>query len=351
MKIPSGNTNTEIYFVAVDSTDRETRLTGLTSGDLAVEWSLDGSAMDAIDTLTVTDHGNGQYSFTLNEGTTLTGNKLNQELLLEISGTGMLMVSRVIEIYYPHLDILTEEDTEGALRFTSKALENGPVSGGGFITGAWRYSNNTTEADPGAGGVRLNNSDFSLVTEIYINSLTDNNSNAEPYIEALKAGDKIQVSQESDGSRFFRGVVVSVTNNTGWYKVEVTHEDSGTAIQNNQTSHVTFGYDSTVDAGAIASAVWAFDLGSGSSAQVVILGMDTQLDSMDLQLDSIEADTTAILDDLIDIYSDTQTLVTTTGNIQTEVNKIPREGNRHLYQRSSGDDDNPVVLISADPGP
>ena len=138
---------------------------------------------------------------------------------------------------------LTEDDGGGNLRYTAKALEHTASSGGNFVTGTWVFSTNTAATDPGAGWIKVNNTNYSSVTEVYVNQITSTLFNAAEFIEALKSGDSITISQENDGANYMRlDVTGTPTDNGGWYTISVTADEVGSAIGNGQTVKVTFGY-------------------------------------------------------------------------------------------------------------
>lgn len=108
MRIPTGQIDRYIYFVAVDSTDLKTRETGLTT--FTVYASLNGGAAGAFTTPTVneTDASNmpGVYELLLDEFTSITAGNDTEELVLHITQASMAPVTRVVELYRP-------ETTEG----------------------------------------------------------------------------------------------------------------------------------------------------------------------------------------------------------------------------------------------
>jgi hypothetical protein len=102
-----GTTDQYVYFVAVDNTDLKTRETGITVGNFAVYYSINGGAATAMTTPTVaeTDSTNmpGVYELLIDESgmTTLAAGDDTSELCLHITDSGAVMepVTRVIEIY------------------------------------------------------------------------------------------------------------------------------------------------------------------------------------------------------------------------------------------------------------
>jgi len=116
-------------------------------------------------------------------------------------------------------------------------------SGGSSLnkSGDWAYKNDVTAADPGAGNVRYNNLDPSLVTEVYISQLTDGGGDASAYLNLVKAGTVLYLQVLNDASRFLTvELTADIVDNTGWYTMAVTVTDSGTIPNNNAIVHADF---------------------------------------------------------------------------------------------------------------
>lgn len=125
MRIPTGETDRYVYFVATDSTDGVTRKTGMSS--FTVYRSRNGAASAAMTSPTVseTDATNmpGVYALLVDEDTTLTAGNDVEEMCLHISATGMKDVTLSVEIYRP-------ETTEG---YTATVDSSGRIDVGSWI--------------------------------------------------------------------------------------------------------------------------------------------------------------------------------------------------------------------------
>ncbi len=170
---------------------------------------------------------------------------------------------------------ILEDDGEGLARYTAKALENVPLSGGGFITAAYRWDTDTGATDPGSGDVKADNGSFVAITEIYISSTTNTGFNADEILGKLAVNDKILLSRESGGGGNFVQATVSgaTTDNGGWWTIPVSIDDSAGSFLANSTINVTLGFQAAT-AEAIADAVWDEDVvsahGSADSAGLII---------------------------------------------------------------------------------
>lgn len=107
MRVPSGTSTHNIYFVAVDATDFVTRETGLAS--FTVVSSRHGGADNTYTTPTVTEIDAaampGVYSLLIDEDTTIGVLNDTEEYCVHITHAGMAPVTRTIELYRPKATI------------------------------------------------------------------------------------------------------------------------------------------------------------------------------------------------------------------------------------------------------
>lgn len=150
---------------------------------------------------------------------------------------------------------MTEDDGNGAKRYTSKALENMATFGGNNISGNWKWSTAINATDPTSGRIKVDNADYSLVTRIYMSTFTEGGFDAEEFIESLTVGAKLLMGQVSAGGNFISGIVNNpIIKNVGWYEIPITITSQGGSIGNNQTTIVNFLLSSNSTT-AIATAV------------------------------------------------------------------------------------------------
>lgn len=101
MRIPSGKSDQNIYFVAVDSADLKTRKTGLTS--FTVYRSRNGGTATIYTTPTVAElsaaNMPGVYSLLIDEDTTIASTSDAEEYTVHITQASMAPVTRVIELF------------------------------------------------------------------------------------------------------------------------------------------------------------------------------------------------------------------------------------------------------------
>lgn len=101
MRIPSGKTDQNIYFVGYDSADHTTRKTGLSS--FTVYRSRNGAAEVAYTTPTISEIDStnmpGVYALLVDEDTTIASGSDSEEYCVHITCSGMDPVTRSIELY------------------------------------------------------------------------------------------------------------------------------------------------------------------------------------------------------------------------------------------------------------
>lgn len=101
MRIPSGITDQVVYFIAVDSTDLETRETGLTSFTVYRDRNGGGATAMTTPTVTEVDATNlpGVYKLLCDEDMTIGSGNDSEEMVFHITQASMAPVTRTIEIY------------------------------------------------------------------------------------------------------------------------------------------------------------------------------------------------------------------------------------------------------------
>jgi len=113
------------------------------------------------------------------------------------------------------------------------------LGGGTSLQSSWKFSTITITADPGAKNMRFNNSTPASVTEIYLSSTTNNGAVIDNILGIFKTGDILYFQQRNTGDKFLLGTISGTpTDNTGWWTIPVTVDDSGTLIDDNAEAAV-----------------------------------------------------------------------------------------------------------------
>lgn len=123
--------------------------------------------------------------------------------------------------------------------FTLRVNNIDDVYGNGLVRGEYKWSTNTAATDPGSGNVKANNTDYSLITEVYMSGATQKGLNASPIIENLEVGDLIVIAQKNNPDQFFDGIVAAeAVDNGDWYTISLAIADFSGSIANNQAVDV-----------------------------------------------------------------------------------------------------------------
>ena len=99
----------------------------------------------------------------------------------------------------------------------------------------WQFDVTTSDADPGAGYWRVNNSTQSAATFLYLSYASQSGADLSSIFESLKNGDHIYVQENSDVARSHvyrvNGAVIDATT---YGKIPVVSEYAGTAIRDDE---------------------------------------------------------------------------------------------------------------------
>ncbi len=98
-----------------------------------------------------------------------------------------------------------------------------PPSQGVTLQSVWKFDDSTTASDPGGGKFRFDNSDQTIITNIYIDDENEEGNDFGNLINALSTSDLIYIQELEDRRR---SVLVNVsgvvTDNTGWWTIPIT---------------------------------------------------------------------------------------------------------------------------------
>ena len=113
-----------------------------------------------------------------------------------------------------------------------------PVGGSGSTISLDYTFQTATTPPPGSGAIRLNNSNQSAATHMYISSTTRAGVDATNALGAMEIGNDLYVQDDSDSTRFFRYTISGEpVPQAGYFDVPVTFDVAGTTpIANNANS-------------------------------------------------------------------------------------------------------------------
>jgi len=186
-------------------------------------------------------------------------------------------------------DIVMAENTVYFLLYNGTAwnLVGSSASGGGSgISNTYTFSTTTTATDPGADGMKWNSATPASVTEIYIND-TANGVDISSLIDFLSPGDTLYIQETDTQANYILVTISSITDNTGWYTIAVTVDDSGTLPTNTGTVGISFGrgslsLDNSVTDATTAKTLALSDVGktirmTSASANVITIPLNSSV--------------------------------------------------------------------------
>ena len=165
------------------------------------------------------------------------------------------------------------------------ALAFGLVTGNTGATGnsaglQMTFNNSTSDADPGAGKLALNNGTLASVTEMYFDDADDNSADISGFVQSFDDANNatarglIHIEKEGTASTFaLYKVTGSVTDASGYTKVPVSHLVSNGTFSNSDGIRVDFSYSGNDGSGGIT------DVSADTSPQ---LGGDLDMVTFDI---------------------------------------------------------------------
>ncbi len=107
-------------------------------------------------------------------------------------------------------------------------------------TTLYRWETDTTASDPGLGKMKGNNSDLSLITEIYISSKSLNGADFTDFFNKLSAGNAFYTANAASASNFsLGGITDEPTDNGGWFTIKIMPTSTAGTYQLNNDINVT----------------------------------------------------------------------------------------------------------------
>ena len=142
------------------------------------------------------------------------------------------------------------------------------------------FSNSTSDADPGAGKLALNNSTLSSVSVMFFDDADDNGADISTFVQSfddasnVTAKGLIHIEKEGTASTFaLYKVTGAITDASGYTKVPVSHLVSNGTFSNSDGIRVDFSYSGNDGAGSLT------ELSGDTSPQ---LGGDLDMNGQDI---------------------------------------------------------------------
>ncbi|MCH7928652.1 MAG: hypothetical protein IID03_11855 [Candidatus Dadabacteria bacterium] len=149
------------------------------------------------------------------------------------------------------------ENTYHVINLAGNAFEIFGAGAGGVsgIELNWTFNTSTTEADPGSSAFRLNSATPASVTELFISTTSNSGADISAILSELKSGNTLYARQIDDQTKNLVLNVVSIVDNTTWFKITVTVDDSTTLFGSGKEIAIIFMF-SGMSAGDMTKAVY-----------------------------------------------------------------------------------------------
>jgi len=155
---------------------------------------------------------------------------------------------------FASVNFLTELDAGDWVMISGGGEGGGEGGGSGIIERAWKFVANTSPADPGNGFFRMNNTDVTLVTELYFAEVAAASFDAAALFGVLEVGNRIVAQQRNDSTRIIVfEIAAAPVDNGSWWTIGVNVVDSG-GLLFVASAEVTFLFDLSRPATTIPNA-------------------------------------------------------------------------------------------------
>ena len=116
----------------------------------------------------------------------------------------------------------------------------------GGATFDYNFKTDTTDSNPGAGNVRLNNSTQPSATEMYLSQIDFAGSDIESFLETIDSSTSavkghVRLADKDDAGDFVLFAISELTDNGTWWTLDISNEASGgSALTNNEDIIASF---------------------------------------------------------------------------------------------------------------
>ena len=239
-----------------------------TSGDVGINYQTSGGVLfirgdnvqiDTAGSKRLKSHSGGAIDLyyadskkleTANTGVKITGGLLDKDG--DIGSSGQVLSSTGTELNWVDAAVASQglQGTQGVGSQGTQGLSNQGVQGGlsaqglqglqgvkgdtgnfGGATFYYTFEANTTDANPGSGDIRLDNSTQNAATGIYICDTDENGNDISSYLQTIDDSTStikghVKISNKTDPSQFLLFTISSLTDNSGYFDITVSPVDS-----------------------------------------------------------------------------------------------------------------------------
>ncbi|MCP4878341.1 MAG: hypothetical protein GY896_23045 [Gammaproteobacteria bacterium] len=167
-----------------------------------------------------------------------------ETILLAHQDTGSVAANRIIVETSNPFSIA--EDQTVSVRYDGTTSRWRIITPAGAVLplgSIWKSdTGSTTMADPGNTFFRLNNATLASVTALAFSVITFKEGDATNFFNSLDAGDQLIMQQRKDKGEYATFTITGITDNTTWFQIDVTVNESGNNFTDNKEFQCIFVY-------------------------------------------------------------------------------------------------------------
>jgi hypothetical protein len=234
-----------------------------TSGDVGINYQTSGGVLfirgdnvqiDKAGSKRLKSHSGGAIDLyyadskkleTANTGVKITGGLLDKDG--DIGSSGQVLSSTGTELNWVDAAVASQglQGVQGLQGLSNQGVQGGLSAQGlqglqgvkgdtgnfGGATFYYTFEANTTDANPGSGDIRLDNSTQNAATGIYICDTDENGNDISSYLQTIDDSTStikghVKISNKTDPSQFLLFTISSLTDNSGYFDITVSPVDS-----------------------------------------------------------------------------------------------------------------------------
>jgi len=184
---------------------------------------------------------------------------------IELLNGGGVTVTQAIVDLETDIDGKIDEAPQDGKQYARKDATWTEVISSGLSNGFNVRFDNGTTPPPSDGRMQFNNSDYSLVSEVYISYINQDGSDMKNLIPVfIKSGSRLYIQDREDSNNYvYLDVVSDVVDSTGYFTVSVSHIESTGTLPTSPNSSTSVIIQSSIDSNSYVTSVTA-----GSNVEV-----------------------------------------------------------------------------------
>jgi len=178
---------------------------------------------------------------------------------IELLNGGGVTVTQAIVDLETDIDGKIDEAPQDGKQYARKDATWTEVISSGLSNGFNVRFDNGTTPPPSDGRMQFNNSDYSLVSEVYISYINQDGSDMKNLIPVfIKSGSRLYIQDREDSNNYvYLDVVSDVVDSTGYFTVSVSHIESTGTLPTSPNSSTSVIIQSAIDSDSYVTSVTA----------------------------------------------------------------------------------------------